>query len=60
MAIVGIIALFPKMTPGLWFSVILIAIGIVSIILGFLDKSKTAMKEEPKEIKKEEQMENKI
>ena len=60
MAIVGILALFPTMTLGLWLSIVLIVIGIVSIILGFLDKSKTVIKEEPKEIKKEEQVENKI
>ena len=60
MAIVGILALFPTMTLGLWLSIVLIAVGIVSIILGFLDKGKTVIKEEPKEIKKEEKVENKI
>ena len=60
MAIVGILALFPMMTLGLWLSIVLIAVGIVSIILGFLDKGKTVIKEEPKEIKKEEKVENKI
>ena len=60
MAIVGILALFPTMTLGLWLSIVLIGVGIVSIILGFLDKSKNVIKEEPKEIKKEEQIENKI
>ena len=60
MAIIGILALFPTMTLGLWLSIVLIVIGIVSIILGFLDKSKTVIKEEPKEIKKEEQIENKV
>ena len=60
MAIVGILALFPTMDLGIWLSVILIVIGIASIILGFLDKSKTVIKEEPKEIKKEEKVENKI
>ncbi len=60
MAILGILALFPMMTPGLWLSVVLIVIGIVSIILGFLDKSKNIVKEEVKEIKQEEQEENKI
>ena len=60
MAIVGILALFPKMALGVWLSVILIVIGIVSIILGFLDKGKNVIKEEKvKEIKKEEQVENK-
>jgi len=60
MAILGILALFPTMTLGLWLSVVLIVIGVVSIILGFLDKSKTIVKEEVKEIKQEEQVENKI
>ena len=59
-AIVGILALFPTMTLGLWLSIVLIGVGIVSIILGFLDKSKTVIKEETKEIRKEEQVENKI
>jgi len=59
-AIVGILALFPTMNLGLWLSIVLIVIGIASIILGFLDKGKTVMKEEPKEIKKEEKVENKI
>ena len=60
MAIIGILTLFPMMTLGLWLSIVLIGVGIVSIILGFLDKGKTVIKEEPKEIKKEEQVENKI
>jgi len=60
MAILGILALFPTMTLGLWLSVVLIVIGIVSIILGFLDKSKTIIKEEVKEIKQAEQNGNKI
>ena len=59
-AIVGILTLFPMMTLGLWLSIVLIGVGIVSIILWFLDKGKTVIKEEPKEIKKEEQVENKI
>ncbi len=59
-AIVGILTLFPAMTLGLWLSIVLIGVGIVSIILGFLDKRKNVIKEEPKEIKKEEQAENKI
>ena len=59
-AIVGILTLFPMMTLGLWLSIVLIGVGIVSIILGFLDRGKTVIKEEPKEIKKEEQVENKI
>ena len=59
-AILGILALFPIMTMGLWLSIVLIVVGIVSIILGFLDKGKTVIKEEVKEIKKEEQVENKI
>jgi uncharacterized protein (DUF983 family) len=59
-AILGILALFPTMTLGLWLSIVLIGVGIVSIILGFLDKGKTVIKEEEvKEIKKEEQIENK-
>jgi hypothetical protein len=45
---------------GLWLSIVLIVIGIASIILGFLNKGKTVTKEEVKEIKKEEKIENKI
>ena len=48
------------MTLGLWLSIVLIGVGIISIILGFLDKRKNVIKEEVKEIKKEEQVENKI
>jgi len=48
------------MTMGLWLSIVLIGVGIVSIILGFLDKRNNVIKEEVKEIKKEEQVENKI
>jgi len=59
-AIVGILTLFPMMTMGLWLSIVLIGVGIVSMILGFLDKRKTAIKEEVKEIKQEEQVNNKI
>jgi cytosine/uracil/thiamine/allantoin permease len=59
-AILGILTLFPAMTLGLWLSIVLIGIGIVSIILGFLDKRKTVTKEAVKETKKEEQVENKI
>lgn len=60
-AIVGILTLFPMMTLGLWLSVVLIVVGIISIILGFLDKGKNVIKEEKlKEIKQEEQVENKI
>jgi uncharacterized protein YqfA (UPF0365 family) len=60
-AIVGILTLFPMMTLGLWLSIVLIGVGIVSIILGFLDKGKNVIKEEKlKEIKKEEKVENKI
>jgi hypothetical protein len=40
-AIMGILTLFPMMTLGLWLSIALIGVGIVSIILGFLDKRKT-------------------
>jgi len=59
-AVLGILTLFPAMTMGLWLSIALIGVGIVSIILGFLDRRKTVTKEEPKEIKKEEKVENKI
>ncbi|MFZ3085244.1 MAG: hypothetical protein WA097_01200 [Candidatus Hydromicrobium sp.] len=59
-AIVGILTLFPAMTMGLWLSIVLIGVGIVSIILGFLDKRNNVIKEEVKEIKKEEQVETKI
>ena len=59
-AILGILALFPMMALGLWLSIVLIGIGIVSIILGFLDKGKNVIKEEElKEVKQEEQVENK-
>jgi amino acid transporter len=59
-AILGILALFPMMTLGLWLAIVLIAVGIVSIILGFLDKGKNVVKEEEvKDIKQEEQVENK-
>lgn len=40
-AILGILTLFPIMTLGLWLSIVLIGIGIISIILGFLDRRKT-------------------
>jgi len=40
-AILGILTLFPAMTLGMWLSIALIGVGIVSIILGFLDKRKT-------------------
>ena len=59
-AVGGILTLFPAMTLGLWLSIVLIGVGIISIILGFLDKRKNVIKEEVKEIKKEEQVENKI
>jgi hypothetical protein len=39
-AILGILTLFPAMTLGLWLSIVLIGIGIISIILGFLSKRK--------------------
>ena len=59
-AIFGILTLFPPLTLGLWLSIVLIGIGIVSIILGFLDKGKNVIKEEKlKEVKQEEQVENK-
>ena len=54
-AVVGILTLFPAMTIGLWLSIVLIGVGIVSIILGFLDKRNIVIKEEVKETKKEEQ-----
>jgi hypothetical protein len=38
-AILGILTLFPMMW-GLWLSIVLIGIGIISIILGFLSKRK--------------------
>ena len=59
-AVLGILTLFPAMTLGLWLSIVLIGVGIVSIILGFLDKNKGVTKEKVKEIKKEEQVETKI
>ena len=58
-AILGILALFPTMTLGLWLAIVLIGVGIVSIILGFLDKGKNVIKEEEvKEVKQEEKLEN--
>jgi len=50
-AVLGILTLFPMMILGLWLSIALIGVGIVSIILGFLDKRKIVIKEEVKEIK---------
>ena len=50
-AVAGILTLFPMLTMGVWLSIVLIGVGIVSIILGFLDKRKTVIKEEVKEIK---------
>ena len=50
-AVVGILTLFPMLTMGVWLSIVLIGVGIVSIILGFLDKKETVIKEEVKEIK---------
>ncbi len=47
----GILTLFPMIAMGLWLSIVLIGVGIVSIILGFLDKRKTVIKDEVKEIK---------
>ncbi|MCJ7472870.1 MAG: hypothetical protein MUP02_08700 [Actinobacteria bacterium] len=58
-AVVGILTLFPMLTMGVWLSIVLIGVGIVSIILGFLDRSKTLIEEVVKEVKKEEQIENK-
>ncbi len=57
-AVIGILTLFPAIT-GLWLSIALIAIGIISIILGFLSKSETGVKE-VKDFRQEEQTENKI
>ncbi len=42
-AVVGILTLFPMMNLGVWLSIVLIGIGIVSIILGFLDKRKKVL-----------------
>ena len=39
-AIFGILTLFPPLTLGLWLSIALIGVGIISIILGFMDKRK--------------------
>ena len=50
-AVAGILTLFPMLNMGVWLSIVLIGVGIVSIILGFLDKRKTVIKEEVKEIK---------
>ena len=47
----GILTLFPMIAMGLWLSIVLIGVGIISIILGFLDKRKTVIKDEVKEIK---------
>ena len=59
-AILGILTLFPMMTLGLWLSIVLIGVGIISMILGFLDKRKNVIDgEEVKKTKLEEQVENK-
>jgi uncharacterized membrane protein len=58
-AIVGILTLFPAMTLGLWLSIALIGVGMISIILGFLDKGKAGTRKAAKEVKQEEQIENK-
>lgn len=50
-AVMGILTLLPMMTLGLWLSIALVGIGILSIILGFLDKRKTMIKEKVKNIK---------
>jgi hypothetical protein len=39
-AVLGILTLFPMMTLGLWLSIVLIAVGIISIILGFMSKKR--------------------
>jgi cytosine/uracil/thiamine/allantoin permease len=59
-AVMGILTLFPAMTLGLWLTIVLIGVGIISIILGFLDKRKTVIKEVAKEVKQEEQEGDKI
>jgi hypothetical protein len=60
-AILGILALFPNVIMGMWLSIVLIVLGIISIIIGFLDKGRAVIKEEKvKDIKQEEQVENKI
>ena len=48
-AVAGILTLFPMLTMGVWLSIVLIGVGIISIILGFLDKRKTVINEEVKE-----------
>ena len=50
-AVAGILTLFPMLTMGVWLSIVLIGVGIISIILGFLDKRKTVIKEDVKETK---------
>ncbi len=59
-AVVGILTLFPAMTLGLWLTIVLIGVGIISIILGFLDRSKPVNKETVKAIKQEEQAKDKL
>ena len=54
-AVVGILTLFPMMTMGLWLSIVLIGLGIVSMVLGFLDKRKTVINKDMEDFKKEEQ-----
>ena len=68
-AVIGILTLFPAMTLGLWLAIVLIGTGIISIILGFLDKGKNRTKiiqvkenmreeQQPKETRQEDQNKN--
>ena len=68
-AVIGILTLFPAMTLGLWLAIVLIGTGIISIILGFLDKGKNRTKiiqvkenmreeQQPKETRQEDQNQN--
>jgi hypothetical protein len=68
-AVMGILTLFPAMTLGLWLTIVLIGTGIISIILGFLDKGKNRTKiirvkenmqevQQPKEARQEDQNQN--
>ncbi len=68
-AVIGILTLFPAMTLGLWLTIVLIGTGIISIILGFLDKGKNRTKilqvkdnmreeQQPKETRQEDQNQN--
>ena len=43
LAILGVLALFPAiMTAPLWLAIVLLVVGVASVILGLIDRKKTA------------------